>query len=473
MFLQRNTFRPVLQLAALLTGCCLTFGIMTSSVHSNEIVSQGQLALYFELPEKNEDEVILRIDSIAVKSSNSSISFIPIQGEISSLKNSNEQFRLVDSYLKSGLYSSIIIYYNEISGYIGRAKVITGNPDLGQLIEYEFMVNDDMCTFINIRWDVHQIDSEAKIYTPQLVISTDPTDVHGNFLFVSNEGSDNLTIINQQTYRTSNVISTGKQPRGLAYSQFDTQLYVCNSGSDNISVIDVLTQEIVNNISLQFGDQPSRILLSPDNDLLYVLNYGSNTLSVINAISYQEDFRINVGENPIGLAINDSTGYVYISNSYSNKILIYDPVSRGIISSLTSVSSAQELLFSSQLHYLFIADENRPLVQPYNEITGSFNSSYNLCSVVTGMEINSYGDKLFIAQRDCREISVYHIETSQEINRFALDNTPGLITLDFDNRFLFVTYPKSNQLALININSGKIIKKVNVGKKPFMALVPW
>ena len=55
--------------------------------------------------------------------------------------------------------------------------------------------------------------------------------------------------------------------------------YVTNNGSDNVSVIGISTNTVVATVAV--GSEPSGVAVSPDGKFVYVTNAGADNISVI------------------------------------------------------------------------------------------------------------------------------------------------------------------------------------------------
>ena len=58
-----------------------------------------------------------------------------------------------------------------------------------------------------------------------------------------------------------------------------------------------------------------------------------------------------------------------------------------------------------------------------------------------------------------------------EIGNIELPSAPGLLTFDPAYRQLLAVMPEAGQLAIYNTNSHKLTGLINVGVKPYMAVV--
>src|SRR5947208_13029315 len=67
-------------------------------------------------------------------------------------------------------------------------------------------------------------------------------------VFVTNEKSDDVTVIDAATRAVVGTIKVGKRPRGVAVSPDGRTVYVSNSNSDSLSVIDAKTLEVLKTV---------------------------------------------------------------------------------------------------------------------------------------------------------------------------------------------------------------------------------
>src|SRR2546426_7406580 len=74
-------------------------------------------------------------------------------------------------------------------------------------------------------------------------------------VFVTNEKSDNVTVIDAATRKVIQTIPVGKRPRGVAVSPDGRRVYVTNSNSDTLSVIDARSLAVLSTVPAGGGPQ--------------------------------------------------------------------------------------------------------------------------------------------------------------------------------------------------------------------------
>jgi 6-phosphogluconolactonase len=115
-------------------------------------------------------------------------------------------------------------------------------------------------------------------------------DGKGNFLFVPNPSTDTVTVLRVQSDGTlalsAGAFATSTTPVAAATVTNTTGefLYVANSGSNNLSQfqVDTTTGELTtltNASTVGTGTQPSQIVVDPDGTFIFAVNQQSNTIS--------------------------------------------------------------------------------------------------------------------------------------------------------------------------------------------------
>src|SRR5271157_1946700 len=89
--------------------------------------------------------------------------------------------------------------------------------------------------------------------------------------------------------------------------------YITNSGSNNVSVIDTATNTVTATVSV--GYNPIGVAVIPDGTKIYVINYGSNNISIIDIATNNVTATVNVGNDPWGVAVTPDGTKVYVTNS--------------------------------------------------------------------------------------------------------------------------------------------------------------
>src|SRR5512144_1744599 len=104
--------------------------------------------------------------------------------------------------------------------------------------------------------------------------------------------------------------------------------YVSNEKSDEVSVIDTATDRVI--ATVKVGQRPRGIVVAPDGKRVYVSNGNSNDLSVIDAATNTVIETIPAGVDPEGITISADGSRLYVVNENGGELLIIDPTSKEV-----------------------------------------------------------------------------------------------------------------------------------------------
>ena len=164
-------------------------------------------------------------------------------------------------------------------------------------------------------------------------------------LYVTNEQSGELSIIDVDAAKVVGTIPLGKRPRGIAASPDGTKLYVALTGSpaagpgvdektlpppdrsaDGIGVVDIQTRKLLTVI--KSGTDPEQLAVSPDGKSVFVANEDAGQLTVIDADSGQIVQTFKVGDEPEGVTVRPGGTQVYVTSEDEGAVFVIDLVAK-------------------------------------------------------------------------------------------------------------------------------------------------
>jgi len=294
----------------------------------------------------------------------------------------------------------------------------------------------------------------------------------GKFLYVANPGQNENDIslfdilsngyVNEIPPRTPvGINGNATQPVLLVMDPAGNYLYVMNTGSNNISVFSIdssngaLSQIVGSPFQLSLGLTLLNMKLTPSVDFLYVSLSGAQQGTTNGSIAA---FSVNAGvlqplstplfsadgENPNGLAIDPSGTYLYVANTQSNSI--------SILTILPSGALANNV-------------QGSPLS------TNTYNDPFSLL-------MDPKGQYLYVANQGSSNVAVYSIgstglpvalTTSTSAFAFATEGSPSFLVEDPNGNYLFVGNQGSGAgIQAFGVSSGNLnpLHTYGVGNTP-------
>src|SRR5258708_4776623 len=163
----------------------------------------------------------------------------------------------------------------------------------------------------------------------------------GSRIYVTNENSGDLSVIDASTLEVISTVPLGKRPRGIHASPDGKTIYVALSGSpigrpgvdesklpppdktaDGIGVFDVQQNKLLRLI--QSGSDPENFDLSRDGRHIFVSNEDDSKASMIDVASGKVTKTFAVGEEPEGVKIAPNGKLVYVTSEDTGTISVID-----------------------------------------------------------------------------------------------------------------------------------------------------
>ena len=178
-----------------------------------------------------------------------------------------------------------------------------------------------------------------------------------NTLYVLNQNSNNITVLDSFTYSSITTIPVGTNPSGITFNKLTNKIYVSNTGNNSVSVIDTTSNTVIKTIVLPavglLSGDPKGIVVNPDTNRIFVGNSSSRTITVIDGITDTIDTTIS---RPTNLTINSIDKLVL--DSQNSRIYFYEKSSLTLayVDDLSSIPTTYSYTRLTSSNEMFIQD---------------------------------------------------------------------------------------------------------------------
>ena len=129
------------------------------------------------------------------------------------------------------------------------------------------------------------------------------------------------------------VLAGGMDARADYDEDEEFRVYVTNKGTDNISVIETATGEVI--ATVPGGDAPRELAVMPDSSKVYVTNEASDTITVIETLTNTVVATItDVGPFPVGIDITPDGSRAYVCSWAGSDVWVIDTASNTVVDSI-------------------------------------------------------------------------------------------------------------------------------------------
>jgi YVTN family beta-propeller protein len=479
---------------------------------------KSQFTLYMNGPEKSSRDISFDLVSVNIISEEGSSREVTGKLQhVNSLDMQRRQILLGETVLPEGKYKKIqLIVNNPYVKSKGKTAALS-LPDKNIELNIDISVARNQNTTLFINWHADSSADNSDMFKPAFTVKGKSRELSSLLIYVTNEGSDNVSVINRQSDEVTTTIMVGKNPRGIAVSRGGRRLkvYVANSGSNSISVIDPSTNRIENEIPIRFGNEPEGIAVattSSSKEFVFVANFGSNNVSVIDATTFQEVEKIDVGRGPIAIAVDPpiedilGTGdlspedisflrnyrnrfiNVYVANHDSNDISVirFDTFAQKSEDVLTLNVEWRPIALHVDYRKgkVFIANYGSDRISVLDIVetvkgnaSAAVSTINNVGTSITGVISDPVIDRIYLLREVQGEIMIIRpfakgFDTLKTImppvtGIIVTGRSPRSFILDPEGRKLYVVNKESNSISIVDRTTKNLEQVIPVGKSPY------
>jgi len=243
-----------------------------------------------------------------------------------------------------------------------------------------------------------------------------------NLLVVTNSESNNLSVINLNTYETYHSLPIFKDPRGVIFDKNGGSFYVVSKDERLIYRLCSKTLNVLN--TYPTGESPRSITMNYARDKIFVSNNGDASVSIIQLNDPLKHKKIPVGKNPYGLAFDPRDSRLYITSIGENTIWIVDTKKMEVI-----------------------------------DVIPVARHPTHLC-------LDPKRDRLYVTCMDDNLICVINLHNYSVEKKVPTQKAPFSIALDKDLSLAVVTCNKSNSVQTFDLDSFASVNSHQVGNDP-------
>src|SRR6266404_810389 len=261
-------------------------------------------------------------------------------------------------------------------------------------------------------------------------------------VFVSNERSGDVTVIDGATDNVVGSFPVGKRPRGIHATPDGRRVFVTLSGSprmapgldenrapadkrgDGLGVIDPLARKLIDRWHV--GSDPEQFAISKDGKFAFLANEDDASASIIYLDSGQLRGRIKVSEEPEGVGVNPAKGEVYVTCEDKGEVFVIDPDQQRVIAKIDTGGRPRSVTFLPDGSRAYVACENGGYIAVIDARSHKLLSKIQLptCSLPMGTAISSDGKELYVSTGRGNAVAVVDTQKN-EVPRSPLLSARG------------------------------------------------
>jgi YVTN family beta-propeller protein len=445
------------------SACATTQQSSTAARKANE----GRFVLYFNGPAKTPIAISLEVEGIdAVREDGTSFPLLEQPLRLESLKVVERQLLLAETFLPRGRYRALRLR-------ISRARFLTEGretdlavPSEGFLLTVHFDIAPREATPLFMTWDIERAIEREAFLRPAFGFEGRAKELRGVIAYVTNEGSDTLTVIDRTKDRAVDVIEVGSRPKGIVVSPDTSRAFLVNSGSHNLTILDVKDNRVLHTVNLDIGASASDLIVTPDGRTLYVANTALNTVSALDSESFQTLQTIPVGQRPVALVSDREGTRLFVADSASHTVSVIDTRRNEVTATIPVEFQPAWITLDPQGARAIVTHTASPQLAIISLTTFQVTRTVSVGIAASAIPDRA-GGRFFVAIAPENRVALFDVNLNAELESVEVGASPHRLALDIDRGKLYAVNRGSDSVTVVDRTSRRVKAIIPVGKRPY------
>lgn len=301
------------------------------------------------------------------------------------------------------------------------------------------------------------------------------------YAYITNGGSNTVSVLDVVNLRQDRVIPVGVDPTGVAVNPKRNEIYVVNTGSNSVSVIDAQKKAVVATIPVK--QRPYFISVNAAGTRAYVANSGSNNVSVIDLGKRRAIATVGVGEAPGVAAISPDGKTLVVSNRLGGSVSIIDatanPSSMRVRSVFSGCPGATRIAILPDSSKAFVACSSGHQVMAVQLATppsaikrdvpprkDALLALLDVGKTPIDLALKPDGGEIYVVNYDGGSVSEINTSTNEVGAAYSVGTRPASGIIADDDSTLYVSDFGADTISVFSIDDGRLIASSGTGDGP-------
>jgi YVTN family beta-propeller protein len=304
-------------------------------------------------------------------------------------------------------------------------------------------------------------------------------------VYVSNERSGDISVIDGATDAVVATFKAGKRPRGIHAAPDGKRLFVTLSGSprmapgldenrapadktaDGLGVIDPTEHKLIDRWHI--GSDPEQFAISKDGKFAFIANEDDASALIVDLDSGQSRGKVKVSEEPEGVGVNPQNGEVYVTCEEKGEVFAIDPNQQRVVATIETGGRPRSIAFLPDGSRAYVACENGGYVAVIDAASHILLSRIQLPtgSLPMGTAMARDGKELYVSTGRGNSVIVIDTEKNAVATTIPVGNRAWGIALDPSGTKLYTANGASNDVSVVDVKSRKELRRIKVGDGPW------
>ena len=283
-------------------------------------------------------------------------------------------------------------------------------------------------------------------------------------VYVPNNGSNTVTVIDPSTYRIVRTFAVGVGPQHVTPSWDLRHLYVGNTYSNTLTQIDPRSGRPTRTIPVP---DPYNLYFTPDGSLAIDVAERLQRLILFDPVTWRQ-----VGSVPIPWAGADHLDfspngrYLMLSTEFSGQVVKVSVPRMKVVGTVHVGGLPVDVKLSPDGSVFFVANQGRSGVSVIDPVSMRETDFIPTGSGAHGLCVSRDTTELYVSNRLAGTISVIDFATLRVIHTWHVGGSPDMMQVSADGRELWVSNRYDATVSVVSTSTGKVLHTIAVGANP-------
>lgn len=233
----------------------------------------------------------------------------------------------------------------------------------------------------------------------------------------------------------------------------------------SLAVIDIASQKLINMVDFGHGVRPHCALIGPTDGRLYVTTELNESITILDPKTLKIVDHIPTGQPESHmLALSHDGKRAYTANVGPGTVSVIDIQAHKVLRIIQVSTNTQRIAISPDDHWVFTADQTKPELVMIDTSTNAVAWRRPLEGIAYGTAPTPDGRFLLITLPDQDKIAVFDIKAMQVVRSVTVGKYPQEVLVTPDGKTAYVSCEHSNQVAEINLENWTLTRLIATGK---------
>lgn len=310
----------------------------------------------------------------------------------------------------------------------------------------------------------------------------------GYRIYVTNESSGDLSVIDSNTFEVTSTIPLGKRPRGIHASPDGRTIYVALSGTppappgvdestlpppdksaDGIGIFDVQSNKLVKII--QGGSDPENFDISADGKTLFVSNEDASGVSFIDLASAKVTHTIKTGAEPEGVKLTPNGKQVWVTSEEESSVGVVDIASAKLVKKIKVGRRPRTIAFLPGGAHAYVNAENDGTVVLVDTVSQEVIKTIKIgeagVSKPMGVLLSPDSSMLYVTTGRGHQVSAIDTKSNEVKSWVEVGGRPWGLALSPDGKTLITANGPNNEIAIVDLGTMTLSRKIKCSGSPW------